>query len=99
MVEEVWFFSDDTGYCVCEGEDGVGEYEEDSGQVGGVGCGEEDGWGGSNDSAGLGELQELEGVGMRNYAKEKHAARSFVWGVFVWGIGLMAVAGFIQKYL
>jgi hypothetical protein len=36
---------------------------------------------------------------MRDYIKEKHAARNFVWGACVWGICLAAVVGFIQKYL
>ena len=41
MVEEVWICAFFAGYCVCEGEDGVGEHEEDSGQVSGVGSFEE----------------------------------------------------------
>ena len=43
-MEEVWVCAVVEGYSLCAGEDGVGEYEGDSGQVGGVGGFEEIGW-------------------------------------------------------
>jgi hypothetical protein len=36
---------------------------------------------------------------MRDCIKEKHAARSFVWGACVWGIVLMAIVGLVQKVM
>jgi hypothetical protein len=36
---------------------------------------------------------------MRNYIKEKHAARDFVWGACFWGIAIMAVVGLIQEVM
>ena len=36
---------------------------------------------------------------MRDYIKEKHAARNFVWCACAWGIGIMVVVGLIQKVM
>ena len=36
---------------------------------------------------------------MRDYIKEKRAARDFVWGACFWGICAMAVVGLIQEVM
>ena len=94
MVEEVWFLADDTGYCVCEGEDGVGVHEEDCGQVGSVGCDQEDRWCGEDDTPGVGELQELEGVGMSK--REDMAYIVWIWCLVVFVV--VSVIGTVVRH-
>jgi hypothetical protein len=47
----------------------------------------------------VGELQELEGVGMRKSAIQRnHEMRMMILKGLVWAIGLAAVVGLVQKF-